>query len=134
MILLLLRSAGNRRSGGLDRVVHPLFVHHWSLCPRFTTFLLRLRLGQPLPLTTMVLYRALWMAERRIAQKALGGSILMLQSRMLLAMMQPVPEATRRQMIYPIFIAVRSMTRIIIILAFTAKASHPILMSAQMHL
>ena len=141
MILLLLRSAGNRRSGGLHMVVHLLnFGHHWILCQRFLRFLLRLRLGHPLqPTRKMVQFLALWMVARRIVQKAFGGSILMLQSRMLLAMIQPVLEATRRQMIYHI-IGVRSMTRIIIILAITANESRSILsplqgqrMSAQMH-
>lgn len=142
MILLLLRSAGNRRSGGLHMVVHLLnFGHHWILCQRFLRFLLRLRLGHPLqPTRKMVQFLALWMVARRIVQKAFGGSILMLQSRMLLAMIQPVLEATRRQMIYHIIIGVRSMTRIIIILAITANESRSILsplqgqrMSAQMH-
>ena len=147
VILLLLRSARNRRSGGLDMVAHPLnfrgrsFGHYWILCQRFPRFLLRLRLGHLLQLTlNTVQFLALWMVERRIVQKAFGGSILMIQSRMLLAMIQPVPEATRRQMIYPIIIGVRSMTRIIIILAFTANASRSIFrplqgqrMSAQMH-
>ena len=141
VILLLLRSAGNRRSGGLHMVVHLLnFGHHWILCQRFLRFLLRLRLGHPLqPTRKMVQFLALWMVARRIVQKAFGGSILMLQSRMLLAMIQPVLEATRRQMIYHI-IGVRSMTRIIIILAITANESRSILsplqgqrMSAQMH-
>ena len=142
VILLLLRSAGNRRSGGLHMVVHLLnFGHHWILCQRFLRFLLRLRLGHPLqPTRKMVQFLALWMVARRIVQKAFGGSILMLQSRMLLAMIQPVLEATRRQMIYHIIIGVRSMTRIIIILAITANESRSILsplqgqrMSAQMH-
>ena len=141
VILLLLRSAGNRRSGGLHMVVHLLnFGYHWILCQRFLRFLLRLRLGHPLqPTRKMVQFLALWMVARRIVQKAFGGSILMLQSRMLLAMIQPVLEATRRQMIYHI-IGVRSMTRIIIILAITANESRSILsplqgqrMSAQMH-
>ena len=71
---------------------------------------------------------------------AVGSLSMMLQSRMLLAMIQPVLEATRRQMIYHIIIGVRSMTRIIIILAITANESRSILsplqgqrMSAQMH-
>ena len=123
-------------------VVHLLnFGHHWILCQRFLRFLLRLRLGHPLqPTRKMVQFLALWMVARRIVQQAFGGSILMLQSRMLLAMIQPVLEATRRQMIYHIIIGVRSMTRIIIILAITANESRSILsplqgqrMSAQMH-
>ena len=51
-------------------------------------------------------------------------------------MIQPVLEATRRQMIYHIIIGVRSMTRIIMILAITANISRPLQgqrMSAQMH-
>ena len=65
-LLLLLRSAGNRRSGGLHMVVHLLnFGHHWILCQRFLRFLLRLRLGHPLqPTRKMVQFLALWMVAR----------------------------------------------------------------------
>ena len=66
-------------------VVHLLnFGHHWILCQRL---LLSLRLGHPFHLMRkMVLFLALWMAARRIVQKAFGSLILLL--RVILAMIQ----------------------------------------------
>ena len=86
--LLLLRPAGTRRSGGFDVVVHLLnFGHHWILCQCSQRLLLSLRLGHPFHLMRkMVLFLALWMAARRIVQKAFGSLILLL--RVILAMIQ----------------------------------------------
>ena len=98
LLLLLLRPAGTRSSGGLDMVVHLLhFGHHRLLCQRL---LLSLRLGHPLQLMqTMVQFLALWMASRRLLQKAFGSLILL---RVLLAMIQ-IMEALRRPIMQILF-------------------------------
>ena len=115
LFLLMLRSAGSRSGYGLDMIVHLLdFGHHWILCQRFFQ---SLRLGPPLQLMRaialglrsmlMVQFLALRMASRRLVQNAFGSLILMLQSRMLVAMIL-IMEALRRQMLQ-IIISVRSV-------------------------